>query len=101
MILVHATVPVDPDSHDAAVDAIEDVVAASREEDGVLEYRAFTEVGDDDTFHFLERYEDDAAFASHAQSDHFMQFAGALPEFVAGEPELVRFEVDGMSEIGL
>lgn len=101
MIVVHASFTVQPDHHDAAVDAVMDVVAASREEDGVISYHATTDLEDEHTVRFLERYEDEEAFAAHAQTEHFMAFAGKLPEFLAGEPELLQFDVSDVSDVAL
>ncbi|HKJ58504.1 MAG TPA: putative quinol monooxygenase [Halobacteriales archaeon] len=101
MILLHARVPLDPDGRDDALDAIADLAEASRAEDGVIDYRATTEVGDGDVVHFVEQYEDEAALGSHTETDHYQSFAAALPEFLAGRPEITRFDVESASELDL
>ena len=43
--------------------------------------------------------EDDAAVQSHMGSDHFEAFQGRIPEFVAGDVELHRFDVSEKSRM--
>ena len=52
-------------------------------------------------FRFFERYEDEAAFDAHAETDHFQEFAAALPDLLAGEPEITRYDVDTASAVEL
>ncbi|MFB6233689.1 MAG: putative quinol monooxygenase, partial [Haloarculaceae archaeon] len=93
MIVLHATVPIDAEYREDALDVIEDLAVASRAEDGVIDYRATTDVEDPNTVRFFEHYEDEAAFEAHLETDHYLAFAHALPEWLAGEPEVVRFDV--------
>lgn len=101
MILLYATVPIDPDGREEALESIAELAERSREEDGVIDYRATTEVDDPNVVRFVEQYEDEAALGSHTESEHFQSFAESLPEFLAGEPELLRFDVDSVSEVEL
>jgi len=101
MLVVHATFPIDPDSREEATDLIGDLAEASRTEEGVVDYRAAADVEDPNTFRFLERYEDEAAFGAHAETDHFQAFERALPDLLAGEPEVTRFDVSEASEVEL
>lgn len=101
MIVIHAAFPIDPDRRDEALDLVDDLVEASNREDGMIEYRATTDVRDPNVIRFIERYEDAAAFESHTQTDHFQAFEERLPDLLAGEPEVVRFEVDDATELDL
>ncbi|WP_394328399.1 putative quinol monooxygenase [Natrinema salaciae] len=74
---------------------------SSRKEDGIVEYRVATDVDDENLFRFFEQYEDEAAFGAHAESDHFERFAAELPELLAGEPEVTRFEVESATDVEL
>ncbi|WP_160133438.1 putative quinol monooxygenase [Halococcus salsus] len=98
MLVVHASFPVDPAHRDDALELLPDLVEGSRAEDGVIEYRATTDVTDPNIIRFFERYEDEEAFAAHGQSDHFGTFEDAVGEYLAGEPEVVQFEVDSVTE---
>jgi quinol monooxygenase YgiN len=101
MIVLHAAFPIDPEKRDEALDLIADLAEESRAEPGMIDYRPTTDVGDPNLIRFFERYEDEAAFEAHSQTDHFREFAAALPDLLAGEPEVTRFEVESASEVEL
>ena len=101
MIVIHATFPVDPDERERAVEHMQKLAEHSREEDGILEYEVAADIDDENLFRFTEQYEDEAAFGAHSQTDHFGEFAELLPEFLAGEPEVMRYDVESASEIEL
>lgn len=101
MIVIHASFPIDPDSRDEALDLIEDLVAQSQQEDGIIDYRATTDVIDPNVVRFVEQYENEEAFGAHTQTDHFQELEAALPELLAGEPEVTKFDVDSAEELEL
>ena len=102
MIVIHASMPLDPEKRDEALDHIEELAGTVRaEEEGTLEYRATTDVEEPNVVRFFERYEDEAALGAHSQTDHYQEFAEMLPEWLAGEPEVIRFDVEEMSELDL
>jgi quinol monooxygenase YgiN len=101
MLVIHATFPVEPDSHEAALELTRELAERSRAEDGTIDYRVTTDVEDENVFRFFERYEDEAAFDAHAETDHFQEFAAALPDLLAGEPEITRYDVDTASAVEL
>jgi quinol monooxygenase YgiN len=101
MLVVQATFPIDPAHRDEALELIRELVASSRAEDGVLEYRVATDIDDENRFRFFERYEDEAAFEAHGETDHVERFAAALPELLGGEPEVTRFDVDAATDVEL
>lgn len=89
MIVVHTSIPIDPDSYDDALAVVADLVERSRQEPGVVRYRATSDVTDEHTLRFFEQYEDRAAWEAHAESDHLEAFEARLPELVDGEMETV------------
>jgi len=101
MIVLHATFPLDPAKRDEALDRIADLVEQSQAEDGMIDYQAATDVSDPNVVRFFEQYEDEAAFEAHTQTDHFQEFEAALPDLLAGEPEVLQFEVDSATELDL
>lgn len=101
MIVLHASFPVDPDRRDEALDLIDGLVDRSRREPGTIEYRATTDLQDPNVVRFVERYEDAEAFESHAETDHFRAFEEAVPDLLAGEPEVLRFDVEEATELEL
>lgn len=101
MLVIHATFPVDPDSREDALELTRELAEQSRAEDGNVDYRVTTDIDDPNLFRFFERYEDESAFGAHAETDHFQEFEAALPDLLAGEPEVVRFDVDTASTVEL
>jgi quinol monooxygenase YgiN len=101
VIVLYATFPLDPATRDEALELIEGLVEQSQQEDGMIDYRAATDVSNPNLVRFFEQYEDAAAFEAHSQTDHFQEFEDALPDLLTGEPEVRRFEVDSATELEL
>ncbi|SHH01771.1 putative quinol monooxygenase [Halobaculum gomorrense] len=101
MIVVHATFPVDTDSRTEAADLFAEVAEQSRREDGVIDYRVGVDVDDDTVFRFVEEYEDESAFDSHTETPHFGKLAERLPDLLAGEPDVTRFDVESATDVEL
>lgn len=101
MIVVHATFPVKPDERDRVLEHIKELEQHTREEEGVIEYDAATDVEDPNLVRFTERYEDEAALGAHTQTDHFTEFAAMLPEVLDGEPEIMQYTVSEATELEL
>lgn len=99
MIVLHAVFPVDPAMREEALDLIEDLVEQSNQEEGMIDYRATTDVSDPNVVRFFEQYEDETAFEAHTETAHFEEFEEALPDLLAGEPEVLRFDVDSVTEL--
>jgi len=94
VIVVHTTIPLDPDRDEAFADRVATLVDHSRSEDGTVRYHAARDVADRDLLHFVEAYEDAAAAAAHADSEPYRRFVEALPAVVAGPIETTQFETD-------
>lgn len=101
MLVIHAAFPIDPDATDEAVELAEELVEKSNQEEGTIEYRATTDITDENVIRFFEHYEDGEAFQSHTESDHFQQFEEWLPDLLAGEPDIIQFTVTDATELDL
>jgi len=101
MLVVHATFPIDPNHRDRAVELMRELAEHSRAEDGIIDYRVNTDIDDANLFRFVERYESEAAFGAHVETDHFGEFEAALPELLDGEPDVTRFDVESVSDVEL
>lgn len=101
MIVIHATFPLDQTKREEALELIEDLVEQSQAEAGTIDYRAAMDVSEPNTVRFVERYEDAGAFEAHTGTEHFQAFEAALPELLAGDPEVLRFEVESATELEL
>lgn len=60
---------------DRAAELIPQLVAATRQEPGNLEYIAHRDAEDPRVFLMYEQYADKAAFEAHGASDHFKELA--------------------------
>ena len=101
MIVLHASFPFDPAHRDEALELVANLVEQSNREDGIIEYRAAVDVQDENTIRFFEQYEDAAGVEAHNETAHFQAFEEKLPELLAGEPEVVQFEVSDATELEL
>ncbi|QCC47112.1 putative quinol monooxygenase [Halobellus limi] len=101
MIVLHAAFPIKPEKRSEALDLARDLVEQSNREAGMIDYRAATDVRDENVVRFFEQYEDAEAFESHTETDHFREFEAALDDLLAGEPEVVRFDVESAAELEL
>jgi len=101
MIVLHASFPIDPERRAEALELVERLVEQSNEEEGMIEYRATTDVQDENLVRFFEQYESEEAFLAHTQTDHFQEFEAQLPDLLAGEPEVLRFDVSEATELDL
>lgn len=101
MIVLHASLPIDPDKREEALELAEELVEQSNQEPGVREYSATIDIQDENTIRFFEHYVDGAAFEAHTQSEHFQKFEERLPDILAGEPEIIRFDIEKETELEL
>jgi len=99
MIVIHAVFPIEPEEMDTALELTEEMIEQSNREEGVIDYRAAKDVGDENVLRFFEQYEDAEAFESHATSDHLQAFSSAFMPLLSGEPHIERFAVDSASEV--
>jgi len=101
MLVVYAVFPIAAEHRERATELFGELAESSREEEGVIEYRVAADIDDENRFRFFEQYEDEAAFGAHAESDHFERFEAELPELLAGEPAVTRFEVASATDVEL
>jgi quinol monooxygenase YgiN len=72
---------------------LEELVEASRGEEGCLQYVLLENAEDSSEFTFIEEWRDDAALAAHAQSEHFKSGSARLKELLGARPELRRYRL--------
>lgn len=99
MIVLHAAVPIDSGHLSEAIELAEYLVEESNREDGTINYRATTDILNENVIRFFEQYEDEAAHEAHTQTDHFPEFEERLPRLLSGEPEVTRFDVSQATEL--
>jgi quinol monooxygenase YgiN len=88
MVIVIARLRPRPDKLEEFLAILRDVQAASREDDGCLNYGYHREIADDLAFIAVEEWRDMDALAAHLRTPHVARLIAALPEHSAGAPEL-------------
>lgn len=94
MLLIVGTIRFPIESLSAARDAIATMVAATRAEDGCIEYRFAEDVLDPGLIHITERWRDAAALEAHFGASHMAAWRVASAELGVRDRALTRYEVD-------
>jgi quinol monooxygenase YgiN len=92
MVIVIARFRPRPERLDEFVALLEDVQAASREDDGCLHYGYYSEVADPASYVAVEEWRDMDALEDHLRQPHVARLIAALPEH-AGAPVEVKAHV--------
>ena len=88
MVIVIARFRPRPDRLDDFLAVLRNVQAASRGDDGCLNYGYYREVADDLSFVAVEEWRDMAALEAHLRTPHVARLIAALPEHSSERPEL-------------
>ncbi|WP_247002170.1 putative quinol monooxygenase [Halosolutus gelatinilyticus] len=96
MIVVHTSIPFDPDRYDEAIEFVRDLADQSRREDGTVRYRATVDFEDEHTVRFFEQYEDEAAMVAHTKTDYYQRFNDPLSDLVDGPMETIALMEDDL-----
>jgi quinol monooxygenase YgiN len=92
-LIVSGRVTVRSDKREQAVEAVLELVQATRQEDGCREFRAFTDLTDPCTLCIFEVWENVEAMTRHFQTTHMATFQEHLKKVAVGEPEVKRYVV--------
>ncbi|MGT2432438.1 putative quinol monooxygenase [Cupriavidus basilensis] len=89
MLGVVAQISVKPGTEAQFEELANQLVQASRQEEGCLEYGLWRmeAVGQ---YAFVERYKDAAAVEAHRKSEHYRQIGRAMGAFMEGTPSVIR-----------
>lgn len=93
MLLIVGTVRLPPENRAAARPVMARMVAASRDEDGCLEYAYAEDISDPGLIHVKELWTDQAALDRHFASDHIAEWRAAWPVLGIGERALRMYDV--------
>lgn len=99
MIFTHAEIPIDPETRTEALSIVRTIAEQSREEEGVIDYRATTDIENPNVVRILEQYEDMDAVDAHNASEHLETFQSEIEEHLNGDPKLYRHVVDRTTEL--
>lgn len=93
MIIAAGEFTVAPEYHDAMVAAIQTVTAATREEEGCLEYEFWADLAARGRFHVFEVWETAGHLEAHTATPHLLAFRAARVEMEMLDFDLKRYEV--------
>lgn len=91
MIIIHAVSHVQAGKEQAYLADIQELVAASRTEDGNVSYDLYRDPLQDQTFIMVEVWKDAEAVAAHNASAHFTSFVAKAKDFLAAPLEVKVF----------
>ena len=97
MIQINGTIKLAPGtvaSSPETVDAIVEMVKASRAEEGCLDYTFAQDLSDPDTLIIYERWRDQDALTAHFNSPHMAAFQQVMAENPPVSRDLRRYETD-------
>lgn len=100
MIVVRFKVPIRPDRVDEALDAFREVIAPSREVDGVISFDIGRDLADPHSIIATEVFEDRAALDRQESQPEVGRVIELLGECAAGPPEATIFHVSSSEPHG-
>ena len=99
MLLIVGTIRLPPENVTRARSAMADMVAASRAEEGCVEYSYAEDVLEPGLIHVKELWRDRSALDRHFASDHIRAWRSTWPELGIGERNLQAYEVGDASPV--
>ena len=93
MIKVVAGMTIAPDKIDAAMDIVNELIAATVKEAGCIGYNFCKATDSEDAYAFIESWQDQAALDAHMASEHFGRLLPALGAYSTGEPQIAVYSV--------
>jgi len=92
-LIVAGTVRVPPDNLDRFRPHMAAMMAASRAEDGCIDYNYGDDVTEPGLIHVFERWRDQAALDAHFATGHMARWRAAWPSFGVSDRKLFAYEV--------
>jgi (4S)-4-hydroxy-5-phosphonooxypentane-2,3-dione isomerase len=93
MIVIIGKVSIQPDKLEIFLGEVNKAIEATLKEAGVSRYELVQSVGKPNTFLLIEEYADEAALASHSESEHLKRMGAMLGAMLAGPPEVKKYNV--------
>jgi quinol monooxygenase YgiN len=93
VIVIHASVLLDPAKTEAATAAAKEMMAESRKEAGCHAYTFTRDLSEPGRFYIIEEWESDEALAVHFKTPHMAKFQSVVPGLGIKEMKAERFVV--------
>ncbi|MBP7817796.1 MAG: antibiotic biosynthesis monooxygenase [Phenylobacterium sp.] len=91
-VIIAGTVRVPPENLERFKPHMLAMLAASRAEDGCLEYSYAVDVADPGLIRVYEAWRDQAAIDAHFQAPHMAAWRAAWPQFGVGDRQLIAYQ---------
>jgi quinol monooxygenase YgiN len=99
VLIVHATIDVDPDNHDAVLAAAATQQDLCRAEAGCHRYDISADVADRGRFYVTELWEDDDALGAHSKQPHMRDFGRALKAAGVKGTSVIKYTMTGETKL--
>ncbi len=100
MLLVAGTFKIDPSDRDAAIEAMQWMMAETAKEEGCVSYTFSADLADPTLFHLFEEWESDAHIQAHFVAPHMPVFREKLGE-LSGSIERSIYRYDDPTKAAL
>lgn len=88
MIKIIAKMTIQEDKVEACKNIIEDLVEATRKEDGCIQYQLFQDVRNTNVLTFIEEWQNNDAFKIHTKTEHFLNIMPKIKEMLEKDMEV-------------
>ena len=99
MIVVTGYLTIAPEHHEAALTAIRECVAPTRDEPGNVDYRYSQDIDDPTRLNIVEQWESEDAMNAHMGSEHLATFLTVIGGMIGGPVEITRHDVSGSTKL--
>ncbi|MEI5908081.1 putative quinol monooxygenase [Bacillus spongiae] len=99
MIIIHATIQVNPTKEHTFMEEVQSLISASRAESGNISYDLMKDTEKDGVYTMVEVWKDFEAVQSHNVSEHFTYFTGKASEYLTAPLDAKVFEAKAVEKL--
>lgn len=99
MIIVAGKVQIKAGMLQEALKVTRPMEEATQAEPGCISYRFYVDPYDDTQIMVFEEWESPEALVHHFQTPHMAAFNAELPRFLAGQPDIKRYEIEAITSL--
>jgi quinol monooxygenase YgiN len=93
MIIVTAKMHVKPGKKDDFILKTQDLIEATRKEDGCISYHLYASTEDENILVMLEHWEDYASLNTHMETNHFKKFGETIESHLAKDLDVTSYSI--------
>jgi quinol monooxygenase YgiN len=100
MVVIAGTITLDPAQREPAIEAVRELMQATRREAGCIAYTFSGDFEDPGCFHLFEEWESQAALEQHFKAPHMAKFQARIPKLGFRGMKVLRYEVTSKGPMG-